>query len=217
MVLGVVVLLALFFLTRYIVWRYAETTAVPNIAGVAIVLAFVLGSIARPFALPGTDAGRTASAVGETSPVPEMITNVHDVTAGCLSVTPEFRMGFAGYFDALSKDNVGGPVVAKGSSIPSDAQYVVSGWGVNHDQKQLARSICLLVDGRIEPSATSTYGYIRPDVAAALHMPLLAQAGFKIIIPPNILTKGRHHLTVAIRSQDNTFSLADNSWDVIVR
>ncbi len=217
MVLGVIILVALFVLVRFIVWRYADTTAVPNIAGAAIVLAFVFGSLARPFSLPATGIAGTATAVGETSPAPEMVTNVHDVTAGCLATAPAFKIGFAGYFDALARNELGGPVVAKGSSIPGDAQYVASGWGVNHDQKQLARAVCLLVDGKIAPNVTSIYGIIRPDVAASLHAPLLAQAGFKIIIPPNSIKNGRHHLAVAIRSQDDTFSLADNSWDVVVR
>jgi hypothetical protein len=134
--------------------------------------------------------------------------------------TPGLRMCFLarservapGTFDTLQRNEVGGPGIAEGTSIWGDALYVASGWG-SITIKNLG--VCLIVDGRIESRATSIYGPILPDVAAELHMPLLAQSGVETIVPPSGLTRIRHHLAgrYALRMiRSDSLTTRKTSW-----
>ncbi len=206
----------MFVVTRFVIIRYTGHSTVANVTGAALVAAFVLGSIARTFQLPGSQpvAANPAPAV-ETAATPAAVAQAGGVTQKCdgLSGTP--GAGGVGAFDVL-ETGAGAVAVHPNEEIARDAQYVALGWGANADRKAPALGVCLVVDGKLASGSVATYGADRPDVAKVFGA-ALEDTGFKIVIPPNALAKGPHHLAVAVKSADGSFALAPNSLDVVIR
>jgi hypothetical protein len=215
-VLGVVALFIVFVVTRLIILRYTGHSTVANVTGAAIVIAFALGSFAQTFRLPQPESAAAPPAAAQAQATGAADAGVRDVSARCRTMTRVPESGAIGAFDALVGANGTSPVV-KGAALAGDAAYVATGWGADREGKAPAAGICLLVDGKVALRATSLYGTSRPDVAQATNVQQLGQAGFRIIIPPHSLRKGARHIAVAVQSQDGSFALASNSWDVVIR
>jgi hypothetical protein len=210
-VVGVIVLFIMFVVTRFVIIRYTGHSTVANVTGAALVAAFVLGSIARTFQLPGS---QTVAASPAPAATPAPVAQAGGVTQKCgSSGTP--GAGGVGAFDVL-ETGAGAVAVHPNEEIARDAQYVALGWGANADRTAPALGVCLVVDGKLASGAVATYGADRPDVAKVFGA-ALEDTGFKIVIPPNALAKGPHHLAVAVKSADGSFALAPNSLDVVVR
>jgi hypothetical protein len=215
-VVGVIVLFIMFVVTRFVIIRYTGHSTVANVTGAALVAAFVLGSIARTFQLPGSQpVAANPAPAGEAAAAPPAVAQAGAVTRKCDGLTGTPGAGGVGAFDEL-EIGAGTTAVDPNAEIARDAQYVALGWGANRDKKAPALGVCLLVDGKLASGSIVTYGADRPDVAKVFG-PALEDTGFKIVIPPNALAKGPHHLAVAVKSDDGSFALAPNSLDVVVR
>jgi hypothetical protein len=223
-VLSILALLIVFCTVRFIVVRFSGSTLLANLLGVTVVLAFVIGSLVRPFgwetatmATSNVPASAEPSSATPPTAAPILPSTVRNVTGKCgrLSVKP--NVGGIGSFDVLAEGADGTNALGQGVSVGRNREYVALGWGVDDDRENPAIAVCLLVDGKVALRATSLYGTVRPDVAQVLNAPGLGNAGFKIIIPPDSLSAGAHTLSVAVLSKDRSLKIAPNSWNVLVR
>ena len=228
MVLSIVILLICFYVGRFIAMRFPGSTLVANILAAAIVVAFVIGSLVRPFGgqtatvasvdTPAATAAPAASAVTTPAPTTSVApVRVRDVSGECRHPLASPNAGGIGSFDVLAAGANGTAAIAQGASIARHREYVALGWGVDDDRQNPAVAVCLLIDGKVAVRAKSLYGAVRPDVAQALNAPGLGEAGFSILIPPDSLSAGAHTLAVAILSKDKSFRIAPNLWNVVVR
>jgi hypothetical protein len=203
-------------LARFFIVRYTADTALATIVASALAVAFVVGYLAHPFERP-TSEGSTDPQVGVAADPADANADVHDVSADCRAFSGQPADGGNGFVDQIVAERPAAQPVPAGGSIASDASYDVLGWATSSDGKHVARAVCLFVDGRVFAKATSLYGASRPDVASSSSDPSLAPSGFKIVIPPNALPKGAHHLSVGIVSPDGTADYAHDARDVVIR
>ena len=227
MVLGIVFLFLVFLVTRYLILRYNGSSTSVNIAGFAILASFVVGSIARTFSLPINSPNTTPAAITPApsiAPAPAAVVTEspdapkpRDVSIACRTAPRSPTPGGVGAFDALAT-NDGPPVqVTKQGSLEKIRAYAAFGWAADKSKQSPASAACVLVDGRVDFKAATTYGLFRPDVAAAYNAPALAQSGFKIVLARGQLAAGHHILTIAVKSADGTFAVAPGEWNVTVR
>jgi hypothetical protein len=88
--------------------------------------------------------------------------------------------------------------LAAGAPIPPlrrGDRLVISGWAVDPGLRQTAAGVAFRVDGGSWHSAR--YQLARPDVAAALSLPSLADCGYRIDVPTGALGPGPHELQLA--------------------
>ena len=225
MVLSIVILLICFYVGRFIAMRFPGSTLVANILAAAIVVAFVIGSLVRPFggqtatvASVDTPAATVQPAAATPAPATSVApARIRDVSGECSHLPAAPNAGGIGSFDVLAAGTNGTTAIAQGASMGRNQEYVALGWGADDDRQSPAVAVCLLVDGKVALRAKSLYGAVRPDVAQALNAPGLGDAGFKILIPPGSLPAGAHTLAVAILSKDKSFRIAPNFWNVVER
>ncbi len=73
--------------------------------------------------------------------------------------------------------------------------FDVHGWAFDPNFQRSADHFVYRVDDA--PWRDATYHVPRPDVAAALHLPKVADSGFDVVIPPRTLSPGHHTLELA--------------------
>jgi hypothetical protein len=84
-----------------------------------------------------------------------------------------------------------------GFTIDKDGAVMVQGWAADGTTKTAAVAACLLVDGKVVPAATATYGTARPDVATAYSLPAMGATGFMLTFGTSGLARGKHAISVA--------------------
>ena len=75
----------------------------------------------------------------------------------------------------------------------------LSGWAINGDRKALASEVDLMVDGSIYKVS---YGFPRPDVAAAYKQPALVNCGFSAAFPAETMGLGNHRIALRVMGED---------------
>lgn len=82
---------------------------------------------------------------------------------------------------------------AGGPQVMSFAEsFDVHGWAFDPNFRRSADRFVYRIDGSAWNDAT--YHIARPDVAATLHLPKVADSGFDVVIPARTLSVGRHTL-----------------------
>lgn len=75
-------------------------------------------------------------------------------------------------------------------SVARDQPLFVRGWAFDPNLQRTADQLVYRIDAG--PWLAAQYHISRPDVAAALHLPLVADSGFEVNVPPGALAPGRH-------------------------
>jgi hypothetical protein len=220
MVFGVIVLVAAFIGARFLLLRDKVKSTTANVVGTAIAIAFLIGSLSRPFGFPG-QAETSVADVPTDAPTAD-VTPVealppHDVSANCDALRTNISGKSAnGVFDFVAV-LPSGAHIADHSTISRSSEYAAFGWAVDQTLKTPALAACITEDGKLIPRVHATYGILRTDVAQSLNLPALAQSGFRIDIRPNSFSPGRHALAVWVWSHDGTHAAIRNTWNVDVR
>lgn len=92
---------------------------------------------------------------------------------------------------------VRGPIVVR-----RGAALEIEGWAIDQQASALAQGVAVVVD--TDRDYVAAYGRSRPDVAAALGAPALANSGFLAEIPTVDLRPGPHRLTYLVIAHDGT-------------
>lgn len=229
---------ALWVAIGFLVLRYAGARFVfheprrADIAALAVVVAFVLGAYwpltnhaasgglsespapAAPAAAPPpvvpAPAAQGASAASPALAAPA---RVADVSNRCKTAALHSQAPANGFFDSLSDPQSPPQDIPRRADVGAEV-YVVRGWATNRQGTGPAKSACLVIDGHIEPRALSFLGFPRADVAAALHLPGLANSGYAIVLGPSAVSRTGHRIQVAAEASDGSFSLLHGIWDV---
>jgi hypothetical protein len=194
----IIVVIAGFFALRWIGRIYLTGKWRAEAVAAATMLAFVLG-VVSPFS------GRHLWAIAVSAPVaaaapaaPPAVGS--DVTADCAKVRAVAPAGpdVLGNLDVIG-DMVSGRPEARttGFTIDKDGAVMVQGWAADGTTKTAAVAACLLVDGKVVPAATATYGTARPDVATAYSLPAMGATGFMLTFGTSGLARGKHAISVA--------------------
>ena len=99
-------------------------------------------------------------------------------------------------FDRLG--SVANPLTQKNIQIPGDSSALIMGWAVDDTAKKLSGGVDVVIDQTTYSARPSN----RTDVAAYYKQPDLAMAGFELLVPPGLLTKGDHTLSIRVISSD---------------
>lgn len=162
-----------------------------DIVAIAIVLAFAIGALWRPFstgtgsaaapgpAVPGPVARTVCYRSGEIKRNETVIRHIKLATGG----------NYGGNLDSLTADPGGPPAL----EFPAGCNIYANGWAANMATKTPASGIVLVVDSRDVVNASSVYRKPRTDVAKAYGADSMLRTGFAdAVIPTTGLAKGRH-------------------------
>jgi hypothetical protein len=87
--------------------------------------------------------------------------------------------------------------------VSSGTTIQVKGWAVDKAAAGVAGAVLIMVDEQIPIRAD--YGLERADVAEVLGSPAYLNSGFTVNIPAELLSPGRHTLTLRVVSHDGQF------------
>jgi hypothetical protein len=217
-ILTIVVLAIVCAIARFLFIRYTGNAVAANAAALAILAAFVIGSLAHPFRFP---AAATSVAIAPTDAPPAQAdatsapdsavptqdaTKLQDVTSRCRAAGAAKKYDGVGAIDVFQADGQPAIRATDGVQLDRSHRYDLDGWAAARDSKSPARAACLVVDGHPLAKVADLYGVMRADVANALGSPALGQSGFRIEIPQAALAPGAHTLRVAVLEADGSFA-----------
>jgi hypothetical protein len=102
------------------------------------------------------------------------------------------------------------PVIHQPVPVAAGAPVVFVGWAVDEGHKATAGGVDVLVDGM--PYAAE-YGIERGDVADYLKFAGYKNSGFKLVLPPYEVDRGRHQVALRVLSSDGK-GFYDGSYHV---
>ena len=111
-----------------------------------------------------------------------------------------------GRLDAVVAGEAASQAVSNSGELSEQGQYAIVGWAVDPALNGPARGVCLVLDGRLDPRAASSFGGARPDVAAAYNNDRLLRSAYMIAISPDSLSPGRHEIQVAAISAEGSLA-----------
>jgi hypothetical protein len=124
-----------------------------------------------------------------------------------------------GQRDFYNVDLVNGRALPKERPLlidASDGELTIGGWAVDPQAEVGAAGVYVSIDGKREVQCA--YGLERKDVASFYNNPRYAASGWVVSIPPSLLEKGRHTLTLKVLSADRQgYYQPDHGIDVEVR
>jgi hypothetical protein len=178
-------------------------------------VAFLLGSVYSPrhhFSPPPSQLPAVHVAVAPTPLAPP-----RDVAMQCHArATRGLASNAAGSLDGAI-DTVRRTPVAAGSVLRPKQKITLEGWAIDSDGKSVATGVCLDVDRAIVAGARVLYGAARPDVAAAYKAPSVEGSGFEVVVPPQLLTPGKHVLSIVVIDTDGRLATLKSDRTFIVR
>jgi hypothetical protein len=241
LVLVVVWTAVAWFAARFAAARWIEQPGARVVVASAAAAAFVLGALwyrpdlvppppapataagpvaaappaaAPPVAAPPAAAPPAAAPAGTMAPLTVKSTpGSVDVAKKCPPVAvPANAPGGRGTIDTVLPAGKGDqPAVADGATIGVAEHYLVYGWAADRTQDRPAAAVCLVVDGKVVPSAGAYYGAPRPDVAAMFRSQNLTGTGFAVELPGSAAGAGSHRIQVATVSADGSVSVINGS------
>ncbi len=195
-------LIVIFFAARFLVFRYtANPTLSYSVAG-AIVVAVVVGVLAKGLLLSGpTEVSTVAATPGPpppTAPPGEPVVPA-DKALGAAQVKalqPSGKPVSYSYIEGLGGS---GP---KADQVASGAVMVVHGWAGDPEKKSAAAGLLVIIDGKRRFYAAKAYGSDRMDVAWSYRTMKMLRTGFFVNVPSTGLAKGAHTIALAAVSAD---------------
>jgi hypothetical protein len=192
-----------FFALRWLGQRFFTGQYRADVFALVVVVAFVAGALVPFGHRPGSPEPAPAPAAVVAPPVapaPSVAAAVpppHDVRTVCQAVKKLTGAGF-GNIDGVGMVKDGRTISqAAGFHLNRSALLGVQGWAADGTAKVPGEGACLVIDGTLRADATSFYGNLRPDVAAASKLPAMTAVGYVITLPATALKPGTHLVRVA--------------------
>lgn len=186
-----------FFAIRLAAQRFFHEKQRADIAAIAIVGAFVVGALWRPFPSDNANAGAAASAasvVGAVCYRPSAINAQQQVP-----LRRDTDANYSGALDALAVEPEG-PMT---SNFRAACNIFGNGWVANLRAKTPANGVVFVLDSHRVIDVTPTYRKPRPDVAKAFRSPGMLKTGFSgAVIPTTGLAAGPHTVQLGALSRD---------------
>ncbi|MDB5069208.1 MAG: hypothetical protein JWM87_319 [Candidatus Eremiobacteraeota bacterium] len=208
-----------FFVLRYAAQRYFHEPRRADVAALGAAAAFAVGLLwPSSFHSGGQPAPAfTPSTVGALVIGSNPPRGGRDVSAGCRSAGEPLAKATVGSVDFLRSDEHQSTIVSDGGQLDGKLQYVIEGWAAEPNLDRPASGACLVIDGKVDPTAKAYVNIARPDVATAYNRAQLSRAGYVITIAAGSLPAGKHTIQVLARTGAVPAGILPRTLNVTVR
>ena len=157
------------------------------------------GLLAGALILTGCDKGKPRHLPPDPFAAPPPLPGAADETPreGLSAGLPR-RPGMPGFF----LDHIGAaidPMNKPPQPLTPGAPLLVDGFGFDAAAKLPAKGMDVVIDGK---AFGARYGHARGDVATYFKTPALANTGFRVVLPPEMVGPGSHSVTLRIVAAD---------------
>ena len=217
----VIVAIVAFFVLRGLSARYFGDMRRSDLFALLVVGAFYAGAWWPPAdrradpPLPAVESAAVVPAAQPSTLAVAASRNVRAVCAAAGRIAPASATTL-GRLDVVG-DIAGQKPEARESGFTIDraATLMVQGWAADSATKSAADAACLLIDGKLQKTATAIYGRPRPDVAAAFQTAAMTSTGFMITLPVAGLGSGTHEIGVAVVTPAGAIALATKATVIV--
>lgn len=185
-------------------------TVLISVAGLAAGLALLLAGCgdSHPIAAPSS-AGVAAAPVGPAAAAYVPTAGVFTVAAGDVLSQPSEPSGKCN-LDAVD----GAPVDKK--PLPHGGSALFAGWAGANDGAAVPAAVTIVLHGAQDFAVQATTGAPRPDVAAANHMPALANSGYAVKASLAAVAAGSYKVELRFKAGGKSWR-CESTYAVTVR